>query len=102
MAWRRPLPPDEMPEEVECFRAADWLADVDAANADYDVWLRRKWYDRPRTGNEALRAAYAAFMAARDAWEAEHPEHRRRQVAELVARRIERRRQMEARHPREQ
>jgi hypothetical protein len=89
--WKRNTEIEGMPDRLASFRAADWLADVAAVtDPEVDVWTASRWYDRPRTDDEAVRAAYARFREARTEWEAAHPEWVRREIDKMIENRLER------------
>ena len=84
--WRRVAPP-EMPEHLAAFRLADWC-DAAGLDGEVDPWEVRKWYNRP--ADPVALEAYQRFRDARASWEAEHPEWTRREIADHIARRLER------------
>jgi hypothetical protein len=98
MAWRKPRPPEELPEHLERFRPVDWLdAGEEVTDPDYDAWEAHAWHDRPRGQDGAVLAAYQRFRAARAAWELEHPGYVREQVNAMIERRVARRAEQEKR-----
>lgn len=83
--WREAKTP-EMPEHLERFRPADWGVTA----PEHDPWTAWGRHDRPRTTDPELLDAYRRFTDARAVWEAERPEWVDREIADMIARRLER------------
>lgn len=89
MAQFRDESTGEMPDVLLHFCARDWIEGT-VTDTEFDLDERRRYYDRPRTADDEIIAAYWRFHVARDAWERANPRWVKREVEAMVRRRLER------------